>query len=142
MKTRLIAIATLTALAATATWAADTAPLTREQVAAQVITARANGQLMGAGEALESHPAAPMSTRSRADVQAEVAAAQKNHTLTAAGELSTPAAAVRGMSRSRAEVRAETLAARLDGSLPAAGEGLAHEHAQTKAPRNSVAGLQ
>jgi hypothetical protein len=142
MKTRLIAIATLTTLAATATWAADTASLTRAEVGAAVLAARANGQLMGPGEAIESHPVAPISIRSRADVEREVAAAQKNHTLMAVGDLSAPDVVVRGMGRSRAEVKAETVAARIDGGLLGAGEGLAREHAATKAPRGSVAGLR
>lgn len=142
MKTRLIAIATLATLAATATWAADNAPLTRAQVGASVLTARANGQLMGPGEALESHPVASISTRSRADVEREVVAAQRNHTLMAAGDLSDPVVMLRGMGRSRAEIKAETVAARVDGGLLGAGEGLAREHAASKAPRGNVAGLQ
>jgi hypothetical protein len=97
---------------------------------------------MGPGEAIESHPSAPVSTRSRADVEREVAAAQKNHTLMAAGDLSEPVAVLRGVGRSRAEVKAETVAARIDGGLLGAGEGLAREHAATKAPRGNVAGLQ
>ena len=99
-------------------------PTTRAEVRAQVLEARATGQLRPAGEAAE-----PMSyrfgapTRTRAEVRAEVLMARAQGDLVAAGQGAEADEATGLSMRARADVRAETVMARLQGELVPSGEG-------------------
>ena len=118
------------AVATGPTRAADTAsptawsPTTRAEVRAQVLEARATGQLRPAGQASE-----PMAhrfgapTRTRADVRAEVLQARLSGDLVAAGQGADTDDATGLSMRARADVRAETVMARLQGELVPSGEG-------------------
>jgi len=100
------------------------APLTRAEVRAQVLEARAAGQLRPAGEA--SGPVAyrfDAPTRTRADVRAEVLQARLHGELVAAGQGAEADDATGLSTRARADVRAETVMARLQGELIPSGEG-------------------
>ncbi|MEO8805214.1 MAG: hypothetical protein ABI433_03980 [Burkholderiaceae bacterium] len=115
------------ALAASTAFAADAPALTRAEVNAQTLAARANGTLVPAGELVDiSRPALPgRPALSRADVMADVLAARASGRLLAAGEAPQAAAfdAPTGPALARATVKAEVLAARASGDLVPAGEG-------------------
>ena len=99
-------------------------PTTRADVKAQVLEARATGQLRPAGEASEPRAyrfGAP--TRTRADVRAEVLQARLTGDLVAAGQGADVDEATGLSMRARADVRAETVMARLQGELIPSGEG-------------------
>jgi len=99
-------------------------PTTRAEVRAQVLEARATGQLRPAGEASEPRAyrfGAP--TRTRADVRAEVLQARLQGDLVAAGQGADVDEATGLSMRARADVRAETVMARLQGELIPSGEG-------------------
>jgi len=103
---------------------AASCPLTRAEVRAQVLEARAAGQLRPAGEA--SGPVAyrfDTPTRTRADVRAEVLQARLQGDLVAAGQGAEADDAIGVSMRARADVRAETAVARLQGELIPSGEG-------------------
>ena len=100
------------------------APTTRADVKAQVLQARAAGELRPAGEASE-----PMayrfgaSTRSRADVRAEVVMARLQGDLVPAGQGAESHDASGPSMLARADVKADTVLARLHGELTPSGEG-------------------
>jgi hypothetical protein len=99
-------------------------PTTRADVRAQVLEARASGQLRPAGEASEPTAyrfGAP--TRTRADVRAEVLQARLSGDLVAAGQGADIDEATGLSMRARADVRAETVMARLQGELVPSGQG-------------------
>ena len=100
------------------------APLARADVKAQVLQARASGELRGAGEASEPTAyrfGAP--TRSRADVRAEVVLARLHGDLVPAGQGAESNDASGLSMLARADVRADTVQARLHGELIPSGEG-------------------
>ena len=99
-------------------------PTTRADVRAQVLEARAPGQLRPAGEASEPRAyrfGAP--TRTREEVRAEVVQARLSGDLVAAGQGAEFDEATGLSMRARADVRAETVMARLQGELIPSGEG-------------------
>ena len=100
------------------------APITRADVKAQVLQARAAGELRPAGEAAEpmAYRFGP-STRSRADVRAEVVTARLQGDLVPAGQGAEAGAATGPSMLARADVRADTVLARLHGELTPSGEG-------------------
>jgi hypothetical protein len=104
--------------------------VTRAQVAQDVISARAAGQLRPAGEAAEySAPSSQTSSLTRAEVQREVLAARTSGELEAAGEASDFPRSMLAQNAStstltRAEVKAQTLEARAAGELMPAGEAV------------------
>ena len=112
------------AVAAGPTHAAGATETTRAEVRAQVLEARATGQLRPAGEAAE-----PMGyrfgapTRTRAEVRAEVLMARAQGDLVAAGQGAEADEATGLSMRARADVRAETVMARLQGELVPSGQG-------------------
>ena len=120
---------------ALATSAAFAAPaLTRAEVNAATLSARAAGTLVPAGEGIETRaPAlANNAALTRSAVMADVLAARAAGQLVAAGEGSEPAtlSASGGPVLARASVKADVLAARASGSLVPAGEGLSTETLQ------------
>jgi hypothetical protein len=100
------------------------APITRADVKAQVLQARAAGELRPAGEAAEpmAYRFGP-STRSRADVRAEVVTARLQGDLVPAGQGAESRDATGPSMLARADVRADTVLARLHGELTPSGEG-------------------
>ena len=100
------------------------APTTRADVKAQVLQARAAGELRPAGEASEpmAYRFGP-STRSRADVRAEVVLARLQGDLVPAGQGTESHDATGPSVLARAAVRADTVQARLQGELTPSGEG-------------------
>lgn len=97
---------------------ADTAgPLTREQVRAELLQARAQGQLFAGGEA-GAWPAPPVSgtPATRAQVLRELAAS--GPLVSGEGAVSGPPAATGTSTLSRAEVRAQAIAAQRADQLP------------------------
>ena len=144
MNIKQILVLSTLSVAAVAALADTTAPLTRAEVRQSVLTARAAGQLIPAGEGearLSAISAAP-STLTRADVRADVLVARADGELCPAGEggdepqfksnlAATPQLA-------RADVKAEVLAARKAGELIPAGENEEGDYrpvAQAKAPK-------
>ena len=120
-------------LAASTAFAADAPALTRAEVNAQTLAARANGTLAPAGELVDiGSPALQGPALTRAAVMADVLAARASGRLMAAGEAAEPAqfSAPNGPVLTRAEVKAEVLAARASGELVPAGEGPAPEAQQ------------
>lgn len=115
------------ALAASSTFAADAPGLTRADVNAQTLAARADGTLIPPGEGFDPRGPAitSRSALTRADVAATVLAARTTGQLMAAGEAAGPSTAF-GPATSpvlaRAAVKAEVLAARASGDLMSAGE--------------------
>ena len=97
---------------------------TRADVKAQVLQARAAGELRPAGEASEpmAYRFGP-STRSRADVRAEVVMARLQGDLVPAGQGAESHDASGPSMLARADVKADTLQARLHGELTPSGEG-------------------
>jgi hypothetical protein len=99
--------------------------LTRAEVKAAVLAARASGELIPAGEA-----SLPVSSRpgegafaSRAEVKAAAMLAVRNGEMIPAGEGSPHFASSAGSTLSRADMHALVLRARAAGELIAAGEG-------------------
>ena len=129
MNTKQFLISSLIVVAgtvATASARADGAfaPTTRADVQAQVLQARAAGELRPAGEAAEpmAYRFGP-STRSRADVRAEVVTARLQGDLLPAGQGAASRDATGPSMLARADVRADTVLARLHGELTPSGEG-------------------
>ncbi|QGZ40793.1 uncharacterized protein DUF4148 [Pseudoduganella flava] len=114
MKTTMKALFLTIALAAAG--AASAEGLTREQVRAEVLAARAAGTLSSGGEGYQADVYAP-SVRSRADVLAELAAARTAGTLAEGEAYPGPFPAPQPVPR--ATVRAELAAARAAGTLVA-----------------------
>lgn len=130
MNLKQVFILSTLSLAAITSFADDsTGPLTRAEVRQAVLQARADGQLIPAGQA-EDYPIAvkePKSTLTRAAVKAEVVEARADGELLPAGQgpdsfddLARPEPA---STLTRAEVKAEVLAASKAGELMPAGEG-------------------
>ncbi len=140
--TRLVGLISLGLLAAgSASMAADGSAVSRAEVVAQTVAARAAGTLTPAGEApVPAHQfsAAPSST-TRNSVQQEVLAARASGALTPAGEGVDFASARTQPTQSevivsRAQVKASVIEARRDGELVPAGEGPdVQTHARAKA---------
>ena len=98
-----------------------TASSSRAEVAAEVASARADGTLPPAGEAIAIQDGLA-SHESRADVQAGMAVARADHTLAPAGEVAPLAEGHAASQESRADVAAEVAEARSEGTLPATGD--------------------
>ena len=98
--------------------------LTRDQVKAEVVKARASGELLPAGEGYVGVPSPATSSVARADIKAQVIAARAAGELQPAGEADARSYAVFQVAstRSRADVKAEVIAARQAGELLPAGE--------------------
>ena len=120
------------ALATSAAFAAP--PLTRAEVNAATLSARAAGTLVPAGEGIATRAPAldNNAALTRSAVMADVLAARAAGQLVAAGEGSEPARlnAFSGPVLARASVKADVLAARAAGELVPAGEGLLTETLQ------------
>lgn len=120
----------------------ESPPLSRAEVKAAVLHARAEGRLLPAGEA--SRPdAAPgdAPTRSHAQVRAEVIAARALGDLLPRGEAGAPGAAPSASTLTREEVRSEVRLARLQGELMPNGEafGPVKTAARTRRGETTVA---
>jgi hypothetical protein len=122
-----IAVAAGAAVAPVA-FAADGSSLTRAEVSASVLQARANGTLRRTGDAADYdvRDVAAGPARTRAEVRAEVLDARASHLLVASGEAPVPIGA--GMASeptylARATVKEETRTARRNGELIPSGEG-------------------
>jgi Domain of unknown function (DUF4148) len=98
--------------------------VSRDQVRADVLKARANGELLSAGEGYSGVPAAATSSVARSDIKGQVIAARAAGELQTAGEADPRSTAVLQVAstRSRADVKAEVIAARHAGELLPAGE--------------------
>jgi len=114
--------------------------LTRDQVKAEVVKARAAGELLSAGEGYAGIPVAATSNVARTDVKAQVLAARSAGELQAAGEADQRSNAVShvALARSRADVKAEVIAARQAGELLPAGEAYAVLSGARPAPSASA----
>jgi hypothetical protein len=138
MKVHQVLFTTLIALASASAFADDitidkthsASVLSRDQVKAAVLKARASGELLSAGEGYVGIPAPAASSVARADVKAQVIAARAAGELQAAGEADPRSDAVFHVAstRSRADVKAEVIAAREAGELLPAGERNAISH--------------
>jgi Domain of unknown function (DUF4148) len=123
-KSALILAAGLTAgLFASASFAADTGAMSREQVRAEYNQARANGTLPAKGEGqTAAAPKVAPSTLTREAVRADYYAARAAGTLPANGEAQEVRQVAAPVTVSREAVRAEYFAARRAGTLPLNGE--------------------
>jgi hypothetical protein len=100
--------------------------LTRGEVKAQVLQARAAGQLRPAGEAVEPYSALSSGpARSREQVRAEVLQARASGELVPAGEAVAPFETPTPSILARATVKEEYRMARMRGELTPDGEGFA-----------------
>ena len=122
-KSALIVAASLTAgLFASASFAADTGALTREQVRTEYKQARANGTLPVNGEGQTVVIKATRSELTRDAVRADYFAARQAGTLPPTGEGQEVHQAAAPATVSREAVKAEYFAARRAGTLPLNGE--------------------
>lgn len=122
-KSALILAAGLTAgLFASASFAADTGALTREQVRAEYIQARADGSLIPNGEGRNVVTKATRSELTRDAVRADYFAARQAGTLPPTGDGQEVRKAAAPTALSREAVKAEFFAARRAGTLPLNGE--------------------
>ena len=108
--------ALLLAITALVSGTAAAEGLTRAQVRAEVLAARAAGTLSSGGEGYQANVFTP-STRSRADVQADLAAARAAGTQFEGEAYPGPFPAAQPVAR--ADVRADLAAARAAGTLVA-----------------------
>jgi hypothetical protein len=125
MKTKFVTSGLILAssLIAGTSFAADNVTLSREQVSAAYLQARAEGSLPAMGDAPVFYVKAVPSTMTRDAVTAEYVAAQKAGTLPALGDSQVVAEVKSEPSTlTRTAVRAEYVAARLAGTLPQVGE--------------------
>lgn len=108
--------------------------LSRAEVKASVLQARAHGELRPAGEATEPFaiPAA-RSTLSHRQVRDETLLARAHGELVPAGE-GSPVVATTGTQMARAEVKEATRLARVNDELVPAGEGIGPVERQARAP--------
>jgi len=141
-----IAIAAGAALAPVA-FAADGSSLTRAEVSASVLQARASGQLRRAGDAADYYvqDQAGGAVRTRAEVRAEVLAARASHELVASGEASLPIGAATAFEPSylaRATVKDETRMARAHGELIPSGQGFGPTEGASSAHREPSVALR
>jgi hypothetical protein len=154
MRTKQVIAASLIALATSAAFADDItldkvpagSTVTRSQVKADVLKARASGQLLSAGEAYNGTPEPVGSNVARSEVKTGVLAARSNGQLLAAGEADPRGARefAASSTRSRADVKAEVIAARKAGELMPAGEaygGYADAHGKADAGTNPFTAL-
>lgn len=111
--------------------------MSRAEVKAAVLSARASGALRPAGEAAE-YEVAPQrgSQRARAELHAEVLGARAAGELVPAGEAVTPFAEPSVSTLARADVKAEVRLARLQGELIPSGQGFGPVETVAKAPRH------
>ena len=122
-KSALILAAGLTAgLFASASFAADSATLSRQEVRAAYAQARADGSLPPTGEGQTLIAKATTSTLTRQAVRAEYFAARAAGTLAPTGEGQEARQAATPVAVSREAVKAEYFAARRAGTLPLTGE--------------------
>ncbi|MEO5883395.1 MAG: hypothetical protein ABIQ06_13340 [Caldimonas sp.] len=125
------------ALATTASGARAADPAggpSRAEVKASVLQARAHGELVPAGEAIQPFATATgASTLSRRQVRDETLQARAHGTLVPAGE-GSPVFTPSGTQLARAEVRESTRQARLNGELVPAGEGFGPVEYQARGP--------
>jgi hypothetical protein len=115
--------------------------LTRDQVKATVLKARASGELLAAGEGYVGVPVAVTSNVARSDIKGQVIAARAAGELQAVGEADPRSDRVFQVAstRSRADVKAEVIAARQAGQLLPSGESTAISHgAQPAYTRTAV----
>lgn len=119
-----VMVAAASAALTSTVWADESQPLSRAEVTAAVVQARADGQLRPAGEAAEQYRA-PMlgSERARAQVLAEVLEARKLGQLIPAGQGIEPFVQAGGTTVTRREVQSEVQLARSRNELIPAGEG-------------------
>ena len=120
--------------------------LTRAQVKASVLQARASGQLLPAGEGYNGIPVPTTSNLARSEVKREVLSARASGQLLPAGESDQQAVAelAAPSTLSRADVKAEVLAARKTGDLLPAGEryaGYGDEAIKSVPGKNPLAAL-
>ncbi len=106
---------------------AEGSPLSRDEVRAQTMLARATGGLMPAGEGSPTEPAAAPSTKTRAERKAETLQARRSGALLPPGEgmyksYMSQQLAMAHSTKTRAERKAETLEAAHKHQLLRAGE--------------------
>ena len=127
---RLLSLSILAASLATAAGdalaAGDLQPVQRADVKAQVMDARARGELARPGEAMQSFPLAPTngSTLSRQRVREETLVARALGQLVPPGEGGSPFVMPVGTAMARADVRDSVRQANLNGELARAGEAM------------------
>ena len=141
-----IAVAAGAAVAPVA-FAADGSSLTRAEVSASVLQARASGQLRRTGEAAEYYvyDQAAGAPRTRADVRAEVLASRASHELVASGEAPVPIGASTVFEPSylaRGTVKEETRMARAHGELIPSGQGFGPTDGGSSAHRAPTVALR
>ena len=105
-------------LIAGSSFATDTGSLTREQVRAEFLAARANGTLPPNGEGQVLTAERSSSTQTRESVQADFFAARKAGTLTPNGEGQEARAVVAPSYVTRIAVMADYIVARKSGIVP------------------------
>jgi hypothetical protein len=132
---QLLTVSIIAGALAAAAIASQAQTVTRADVNASVLAARARGELIPAGEAIQ--PFALRSTgagRARKDVRNEVLSARADGALVPAGEgMTTDAPTVSLLAR--ADVRESVREARLNGELIPAGEGMRPADRQARAHR-------
>ena len=120
-----ILAATLAAAASVALAGNESESVQRAEVRRQVLQARADGELIRAGEAMQAFPLASTagaSTVSRQHVREETLVARSLGQLVPAGQAGTAFVAPVGMPMARADVREGVRQANLNGELARAGE--------------------
>jgi uncharacterized protein (DUF427 family) len=109
-------------LSATASFAADSAPLSRAQVRSEVLQARANGTMPATGDVTVTQETSVPSTLTRGAVKSDFLQAQKAGTLPYKGDsLYVPETSVTS-TLTRSAVKSELLQAQKTGMMPATGE--------------------
>ena len=116
------ALIIVSGLSASASFAADSAPLSRAQVRSEVLQARANGTMPAFGNVTVTQVTSTPSTLTRDAVKSDFLQAQKAGTLPYKGDsVFVPEIAVTS-TLTRAAVKAELVQAQKAGLMPATGE--------------------
>lgn len=130
-----IMVAAVSAAFTSTVWADENQPLSRAEVKAAVLQARADGTLPPAGDAAEQDPAPKFGIeRTRAELRAEALEASRLGQLMR-GEAVEPIVQASDSTLTREEVRSEVGVARLRGELIPSDEGFGPIERVAKTPR-------
>ena len=116
------ALIIVSGLSASASFAADSAPLSRAQVRSEVLQARTNGTMPASGDATVIQEKSAPSTLTRGAVKSDYLQAQKAGTLPYKGDSVYVQETSVTSTLTRAAVKAEVLQAQKAGLMPATGE--------------------
>jgi hypothetical protein len=116
------ALILMTGLSASASFAADSAPLSRAQVRSEVLQARTNGTMPEFGNVTLTRVTSAPSTLTRDAVRSDFLQAQKAGTLPYKGDSVYVSEIAVTSTLTRAAVKAELVQAQRTGSMPATGE--------------------